>query len=163
MQELPFEKPPHRPDKSSKAFHLHILWLASKVLYLQLAPLRLVVSTLEHPSTLTSIEPDRRKPSNTSKTATMPPIDSSTRNMQAAPIYGIKQDPNLPKRWSNLVAGRQSTHPDVGTVKAAAAIRALEIPELCENILEFLPTKDVLRAYRICRKINDIITGSSKL
>lgn len=66
-------------------------------------------------------------------------------------------------RWSDLVAGRPGTHPLAGTTKAAAAIRALEIPELCEHILGFLPAKDVLLAHRVCRKIQTIIAGSSKL
>ncbi|KAK4548757.1 hypothetical protein LTR36_008530 [Oleoguttula mirabilis] len=63
-----------------------------------------------------------------------------------------------PVRWSDVAASRKSTHPDVAPFK-----RVLDIFELCEHVLEYVPPKELLGMKRVCRSMNGVITKSPTL
>jgi hypothetical protein len=65
---------------------------------------------------------------------------------------------NVPMRWSDVVAGRKSTHPDT-----APFARILNTTELLEQDLIQLPPIDLLLAQRLCRTIRKAIQTSPML
>lgn len=83
-------------------------------------------------------------------------ITLPSRKQQLAATTATPADASPPKRWSGIVAGRESRYP-----KAAKQVFA--IPELCENILERLSQTEVISAHRIRRDIKAIIKASPKL
>lgn len=60
-----------------------------------------------------------------------------------------------PIRWSDVAASRKSTHPDAAPIK-----RILDTTELCENIFECLPSRDLIRMQLLCRTTRAVITAS---
>lgn len=66
--------------------------------------------------------------------------------------------PPGPKRWSDITASRQSTHPSL-----SASNRLFGTYELCEQILNCLPMKEVVRATRVCRSIKEVVGNSTRL
>lgn len=63
-----------------------------------------------------------------------------------------------PVRWSDIAASRKSTHPTVAPIK-----RILETTELCENVLQYIPPRDLVLLRRVCRAINAVINTSPVL
>lgn len=66
--------------------------------------------------------------------------------------------PQGPKRWSDITASRQSTHPSL-----SASNRLFGTFELCEQILDYLPLKEVVQATRVCRSIKEVVGKSTRL
>lgn len=61
-------------------------------------------------------------------------------------------------RWSDIAAGRKSTHPDAAPIK-----RILDIPELCEQVLLHLPPRDLIHARGVCHTFRDLIDKTKPL
>ena len=51
----------------------------------------------------------------------------------------LKRPANQPVRWSDVAANRQTTHP-----LAAPISKVLHIVEIVENVLKYVPEKDLL-------------------
>jgi len=85
---------------------------------------------------------------------------SSKAKMPVAPPPSVRSTPTAPGpvRWSDVVAGRKSTHPAVAPVQSV-----INITELCENVLIYLSVQDLCRAKRVCRQLNTVINQSSVL
>ena len=64
----------------------------------------------------------------------------------------------VPVRWSDIAAGRKSTHPDAAAIKPI-----LDTAELCENVLKYLSLKDLIKAQLICRSVCSVIKTSPLL
>ncbi|KAK4961314.1 hypothetical protein LTR10_001804 [Elasticomyces elasticus] len=63
-------------------------------------------------------------------------------------------------QWSDVAAGRESTHPNVISDRVK---RFFAVFEVCEEILAYLGRKDLFRAQFICHIFKDTIVESSKL
>lgn len=63
-----------------------------------------------------------------------------------------------PMRWSDIAAGRGSTLPDEVTFQAI-----MDTTELCEHVFFHLPTTDLYRAKRVCRRLKSVINESPQL
>lgn len=61
-------------------------------------------------------------------------------------------------RWSDIAAGRKSTHPDAAPIKPV-----IDTPELCEMVLAYLELKDLLRMQHVCHAIEKTIKASPAL
>lgn len=85
---------------------------------------------------------------------------SSKAKTPVAPPPPARNTPTAPGpvRWSDVVAGRKSTHPDVAPIQ-----RVINITELCENVLDHLPVQDLYRAKRVCRRFTAVINKSTAL
>lgn len=86
-----------------------------------------------------------KKPA-TSKTPGTPTTSNSTPAIRAS------------TRWSDIAAGRKSTHPDTAPVKLV-----LDVFELTQHVLSFLSVMDSLRVRRVCRSFRDVFDQSPKL
>lgn len=67
-------------------------------------------------------------------------------------------DATQPMRWSDVAAGRRTTHPDAAPIKPV-----LDTAELLEGILQHLPVQDLILAQRICRTVRNNIINSPLL
>ena len=65
---------------------------------------------------------------------------------------------NVAMRWSDIAAGRKSTHPDAAPIK-----RILATTELLEQVLMHLPMRDLLRAKQLCHTVHNLITTSPEI
>lgn len=59
------------------------------------------------------------------------------------------------KRWSDIVAGRNSTLPAVAPIQPI-----VDTYELCEQVLSYLPIKDLSRVRGVCHKIKGVVDSS---
>ncbi|KAK5706975.1 hypothetical protein LTR17_021118 [Elasticomyces elasticus] len=81
-------------------------------------------------------------------TVSIPPPDSAVATTQKS------------IQWSDVAAGRESTHPSVVSDRVK---RFFAVFEICEEILDYLDRKDLFRAQFICHIFKDTIVESSKL
>lgn len=88
--------------------------------------------------------------------ATLPSTTTiSNQKLSKAPASASASEP---KRWSDVATGRKSTHPSLSRSQDVFGTF-----ELCEQILEYLPMKDVLRATQVCRDIKQVVANSPPL
>lgn len=69
----------------------------------------------------------------------------------------VAKPPSAPMRYSDVIAKRKSTH------NITSINKLLETFELCEQVLDYLPMKEVLLATRVCRAFKTNIENSSRL
>lgn len=89
-----------------------------------------------------------KKPSKPSA-ATLPP--------KARATHHTKHTTHAPARYSDIAAGRDSKS------ESTPIQRLLDTFELCEQVLEYLPMKDVLQITRVCRVFKTNIENSTRL
>ncbi|KAK3700978.1 hypothetical protein LTR37_015684 [Vermiconidia calcicola] len=85
-------------------------------------------------------------------------ITASTATQSVPPPASGSTKPSEPMRWSDVAVGRRSTHPDAAPVK-----RTLDTPELLENVLKYLPPKDLVLMQRLCRAVHATTQSSRAL
>ena len=97
-------------------------------------------------------------PCSTSKMRFIKPSARKVVSAKPSAAPSENDTPTAPTRWSDVTAGRKSTHPDVAPIK-----RLLDTTELLELVLGNLPLKDLLVMQRLGRRVREVIRTSSPL